>query len=107
MPRRAREDSPTGFYHVMMRGVNREKIFQLEKHKKLLIEILKEKIEEVEVEIVAYCIMDNHVHIIIKSELADLSKLLKKINIKFAMSYNKDFDRVGMYSRVDTKARLY
>lgn len=95
MARRAREESPTGFYHVMMRGVNREKIFQLEKHKKLLIKILKEEIKEVDVEIGAYCIMDNHVHLIIKSELADLSELLKKVNIKFAMRYNKNCDRVG------------
>lgn len=95
MSRRAREESPTGFYHVMMRGVNKEKIFQLSKHKELLIEILKEELKEANVKMGAYCIMDNHVHIVIKSELIDLSKFLKKVNIKFAMRYNKNFDRVG------------
>lgn len=95
MPRRAREESPTGLYHVMMRGVNREKIFRLDKHKSLLIEIIKDEIKEFHVEIYAYCIMNNHVHIIIKSELVALSKLFKKINIKYAMRYNKNFDRVG------------
>ncbi len=95
MPRKAREESPTKFYHVMMRGINKERICERKDEKIFLIEMMKQGIEEIDVEIAAYCIMDNHIHIAIKGELVDISKFFKKLNIKFAMRYNKIFDRVG------------
>ena len=74
MAREARQESPTKIYHVMMRGINKDRIFQSENHKKLLIEFLRQRIEEIEVEIISYCIMANHVHIVINSEIDKLSK---------------------------------
>lgn len=95
MPRRAREQSPTDFYHIMIRGINKEKIFEKKNHKQFMIEILNQSVEELEVEIGAYCIMNNHMHLIIKGDLFDVTQLMKKINIRFAMRYNKNLDRVG------------
>ncbi|MDY0234955.1 MAG: transposase [Gudongella sp.] len=95
MPRRAREQSPTDFYHIMIRGINKEKIFEKSKHKKFMIEILSQSIEELQVDIGAYCIMDNHMHLIMKGDLFEIAKLMKKINIRFAMRYNNNLDRVG------------
>lgn len=44
---------------------------------------------------VAYCIMDNHVHIIIIAEKPILVKFMKRINISYAMSYNQRHKRIG------------
>ncbi|NMB34195.1 MAG: transposase, partial [Clostridium sp.] len=50
---------------------------------------------EEEISIVAYCLMDNHIHLIIKGELDDISMALKRVNIKYAMNFNVNNDRVG------------
>lgn len=95
MPRQARIESSTKIYHIMTRGINKEKIFKNEKHKNKIIEIIKDIKEEVEVVIIAYCIMDNHLHLLVKVDLDKLEILMKKINIKYAIYYNKSADRNG------------
>lgn len=95
MARQARMASPTDYYHVIMRGNNRESIFVAQGQKQYFKDLLKEQIEEGLIEIASYCIMDNHVHIVIKAELNHMTKALKKINIKYAMNFNKERNRTG------------
>ncbi|MPW27379.1 hypothetical protein GC105_16630 [Alkalibaculum sp. M08DMB] len=94
MVRQARKESPTGYYHIMMRGNNREEIFRLPEQKKYFLKLLLEQTEE-QIEIAAYCMMDNHVHIVVYAPIKILSEGLKKLNIKYAMKYNYLNDRVG------------
>ena len=61
MPRQARIQSPTGYYHVMMRGNNRENIFVTDKQKSFFLDSLKKQEEDQLIDIAAYCLMDNHV----------------------------------------------
>ena len=95
MARQARNQSLTEYYHIIMRGNNRESIFSQQRQKQYFKEFLKEKIEEQLIDIAGYCIMDNHVHIIIKAEIGHLSKAIKSINIKYAMKFNKENRRIG------------
>lgn len=95
MPRKPREKSPTDHYHVMMRGINKERIFDNPKHKNFLLDLLETHIKENNIEILAYCIMNNHLHLVLQGDLTDISAALKKVNIRFAMRLNKDQDRVG------------
>lgn len=95
MPRQARIQSETGYYHIMLRGNNRENIFNDDKQKSFFIEILKKQDEDGLIDIVGYCIMDNHVHIVLKSEFYQLIKAVKSINIKYAIKFNQRLDRVG------------
>lgn len=92
MARQARKMSPTDYYHVMMRGNNRESILAAEWQKAYFTGLLHD-VENIE--IVAYCLMDNHVHIVAKGKLTDLSDAIKKINIKYAMRFNRSADRIG------------
>ena len=95
MSRKAREQSPTDFYHVMIRGINKEKLFENKQHKQFLIDLLKKDQEDSGVEIVSFCIMDTHAHFILKGNLTEISQFIKKINIRFAMRYNSTYGRVG------------
>ncbi|WP_422486885.1 REP-associated tyrosine transposase [Gudongella sp. DL1XJH-153] len=95
MPRAARMKSPTDYYHIMVRGINKERIFADQAHKKFILELLKSNLSENKISVAAYCIMDNHLHLVLKGELEDISIALKKVNIKFAMKLNKEQDRVG------------
>ena len=95
MPRQARLQSPTGYYHIMMRGHNRESIFINKGDKQYFKDLLKEQIDEGLIDLSAYCIMDNHVHMVIKAELDNMAKAIKKISIKYAMNFNKVKNRLG------------
>jgi len=95
MPRQARQESGTGYYHVMLRGINREYIFKDEEQKEYYLELLKEQQESEQIAIVAWCLMDNHVHIVIKAELEAMSKAIKVIGIKYVAYYNKLNRRIG------------
>ncbi len=95
MPRQARESSPTNYYHIMMRGNNKEKIFDKKEQKFYFTDLLKTTVTESGLEIAAWCLMSNHVHIIAQGELSMISASLKKLNTKYAMVYNKKNERAG------------
>jgi putative transposase len=95
MGRVARRISRTGFYHIMMRGINRERIYQSEEAKKQMLDILSEKVADSDVGIYAYCVMDNHIHLLVKAEPENLAVTMKRINGSFAMYYNRKQNRIG------------
>lgn len=95
MARQARLESETGYYHVMIRGINKENIFQAEHEKEKIFNLLKEKTQEEPCKILAYCIMNNHLHMIIHAEKAILVRIMKRINISYAMYYNLRKNRIG------------
>ncbi|MDR7871296.1 MAG: transposase [Tissierellaceae bacterium] len=95
MPRIYRQESPTGYYHVMTRGINKDKIFRYESDKKYLLKIIVEKNREVFCNIYSYCIMDNHLHLLIEGSIDDLSLLMKKVNSSYAFYYNSKNNRIG------------
>lgn len=95
MARQARIKSNTGIYHVMIRGINKEKIFSNDFLKNKLLRIIKDIKEEIDFSIIAYCIMDNHLHLIIKDDDDNLAVIMKKICVKYAMFYNKIKERYG------------
>lgn len=94
MPRHAREKSSTGIYHIMVRGINRQDIFHSEEdHQRYLDILLKIKREE-DVEIWGYCLMSNHLHLLIREETA-LSKIMKRVGSSYAYWYNWKYHRSG------------
>lgn len=95
MPRRLRKESSTGIYHIMTRGNNKEWVFKGDRFKSLYKERMDKVIESSEIELYAWCLMDNHVHIILKGEKDEISKGLKAINSYYAQRYNCFNKRVG------------
>lgn len=95
MPRQARTKSSSDIYHIMARGINKEQIFKTRTHKSAVIDIIKEIMPDIDFDIIAYCIMDNHLHLMIKVDCDKLDILMKRMNIKYAMHYNKVEKRYG------------
>ena len=95
MPRQPRKESSSGFYHVMIRGNNRESIFRKLSQKKYFLDILELQVDENMIKILGYCVMDNHVHIILQADVTQLAEALKSINIQYAMRFNLENERIG------------
>ena len=96
MPRYPRQWSSTQIYHVMIKGINKEYIFKLDRHKTKFLNIIVDIKKELEFEVIAYCIMDNHVHLLLRVNNGQLLALImKKINLKYALYYNKIENRNG------------
>ena len=77
MPRMARKVSKTKVYHVILRGNDKQDIFFDEQDYKKLIKEFKNTKEKYGCELYAYCLMTNHVHLVIYDKNNILSKITK------------------------------
>ena len=100
MPRSARREVYSKFFHIMIQGIDKEYIFQRDIEIRTYLKYLKEKIKDKNLQIIAYCIMNNHAHFLIYTEdIKEISKLMSQINTKYAMFYNKSHNRCGIVFR--------
>lgn len=100
MPRNARKDVFSKFFHIMVQGINKEYIFKEETEIKTFLKYLKERAQESNLQIISYCIMNNHAHILIHTNnIEEISKLMSRVNTKYAMFYNKKHNRCGVVFR--------
>ncbi len=95
MPRRAREKSNTGIYHVMVRGINRQVIFNDEKDKQIFVSRLMKYKEISGYEIYGYCLMDNHIHLLLSEGKETIGEAMKRIGASYVYWYNLKYDRCG------------
>lgn len=79
----------------MARGNERKTIFHRDNDMQRFLEILSDKMKNGEYILFAYCLMKNHIHLIIKAENEDISRIMKRINVSYAIYYNKKYDKVG------------
>jgi len=56
MPRTGRQESSASYYHIMIRGINKEFVFQSDDERRLLLELLGEQQASGKFELVAWCI---------------------------------------------------
>ena len=100
MPRYPRNFIKTSYFHVMTQGINKSYIFEKGEDIKYYIKIMYELKKEYNIKIIAYCIMNNHAHILIQTEdVKELSKYMQRLNIKYGKYYNKKYKRVGYVFR--------
>ncbi|MCA1031373.1 transposase [Bacillus timonensis] len=95
LPRGARRKSNTKVYHIILRGVNRQTIFEEPEDAHMFLRTLKKFKEQCGYKIFAYCLMDNHIHLLIKEESEDLGITMRRIGASFVYWYNLKYDRIG------------
>lgn len=95
MPRMKRQYSEIKVYHVIFRGNDKQDIFLDDEDRKLFLKILLETIEKYEYEIYSYCLMDNHIHIVVYDKENQLSKIMQSIAIRYSKYFNKKYNRIG------------
>ena len=96
MSRRPRLLSKTGMYHIIVKGIGRQNLFEEKSDYEKFKEILKIVKAEMEFSLYAYCLMTNHVHLFIKEkEVGQISKIMSKILSHYAMWFNIKYLRTG------------
>lgn len=95
MPRQQRQKSQSGYYHIMIRGNERKNIFRDDKDRLRFIDTLYEKKQGNRFYLHAFCLMDNHVHLMISEANEDISTTMKRITVSYVNYFNKKYERVG------------
>ena len=95
MPRKARKKSESGIYHIMLRGINQQQIFEDEEDNNRFLETLSKYKKQCGYEIYAYCFMGNHVHLLLKEGKEDLTLVIKRIAGSYVYWYNWKYQRSG------------
>lgn len=79
----------------MLRGNERRNIFHDEEDRLKFLETLRRKKQLGEFYLYSFCLMDNHVHLMIKEATENIAKIMKRITVSYAMNYNNKYKRVG------------
>ena len=95
MPRQAREKGAYSTYHIILRGNERRKIFMCNEDKSKFLDILERVRIRYHCIIEAFCLMDNHVHMLVNDNGHDISQIMKSLNISYVSYFNKTYNRVG------------
>ncbi|MBO4242779.1 MAG: transposase [Clostridiales bacterium] len=95
MARRPREKNENGFYHVIARGIGKMIIFENDYDYTKMIELLFKYSDECKVKIIAYCLMDNHFHLLIKDDFDAISLFMKKTLVSYSYYFNEKYQRSG------------
>ena len=105
MPRIAMRDYNTSFFHIMVQGIRKEYIFNENNDINTYLKLIYKYIQKYNVKIIAYCIMNNHAHLLIYvEEIKELSEFMRSINTTYALYYNKKYKRTGYVFRNRYKA---
>lgn len=94
------------YYHVMNRGSGRQKIFNDRVDREIFLQTLGEACQQFCIEIHAWCLMDNHYHLLIKTPHANLSRAMRHINGVYTQRYNRSNKTDGPLFRGRYKAIL-
>lgn len=92
--RTARKQCESNVYHVVTRGVGQQIIFEDDADRERFLALLGESFAD-RGELLAWCLMDNHVHLLVRLELHELSGILRKLFASYALFFNRRHGRCG------------
>jgi putative transposase len=95
MPRQARLDSPGTLHHVMIRGIEGGRIFQDDEDRENFLGRVGQVVERTGTRILAWVLMDNHVHLLLFSGPAGLPTFMRRLLTGYAVWFNRRHRRLG------------
>lgn len=97
MARKARKISGTGIYHIILRGNDQQNIFYDDSDKHFFISRIKKYSKETNLVIYSYCLMDNHVHLLIGNgnEEFSMARFVKKLACSYVYRFNHKYNHTG------------
>jgi REP element-mobilizing transposase RayT len=106
MSRALRIEYPGAVYHVICRGNNRQAIFRDDQDRKRYLEKLSMYCQVKKIDLLAYCLMSNHVHVLLETAEGNLSKMMQALQTSYTLSFNRRHGRSGHVFEQRYKAML-
>ena len=106
MPRLARKLGKSKVYHIILRGINRQLIFYDDEDRAVFLNQLLITIEKYKYEVFAYCLMSNHVHLVLKIQDDFLSKAIQSLAIRYSKYFNEKYKRSGHFFENRYKSKV-
>jgi putative transposase len=95
MPRRARNLEPGNYYHLYNRGNNRQNIFFERDNYLYFLRQFRHYVADTTVQVVAYCLMPNHYHILIYLQEDSLSAAMHRFTMSYTKAINRRYQKCG------------
>jgi len=95
MPRKARIDAPGALQHLVVRGIERKKIFRDDTDRDFFVERLGEVLIDTRTDCFAWALMPNHVHLLVRSGSSPLSTVMRRLLTGYAVRFNRRHSRHG------------
>ncbi|MCR5503847.1 MAG: transposase [Lachnospiraceae bacterium] len=87
--------SSTGIYHIVLRSVNQHIIFEEDSDYRKFLYLLSDCKDKYDIKVYAYCLMDNHIHLLLNSPPDRLSSFFQSLGTRFVRWYNSKYSRTG------------
>jgi len=84
-----------GLYHVVARGNNRQRIFRQPADYRFYLERLGRLLPQTETRCTAYCLMPNHLHLLLEPETRPLSRIMQRLQLSYSLHFNRQHRHVG------------
>ncbi|MDO0821693.1 transposase [Desulfosporosinus nitroreducens] len=95
MPRLARKKSDTGVYHIMLRGINKQNLFEDNEDRQRFIDTIEHYKLVSNYIVYGYCLMNNHIHLLLRETNEPISNAIKRISSSYVYWYNQKYERCG------------
>ena len=95
MARPLRIQFENAYYHVTCRGNARQEIFLNDADYPKFLSLLERSSDIYQVDILAYVLMRNHFHLLLKTPLANLQEFMRHFNISYTSYYNRSHQKTG------------
>jgi REP element-mobilizing transposase RayT len=95
MARKTRAEVEGGLYHVITRGNNRQQIFRAPADYEKFLSLLEVQKTKLPFFLYAYCLMTNHVHLLIERQAATIGRIMHRLLTGYSQYYNRRYHRVG------------
>lgn len=95
MPRHARVKSESGFYHVIAKGSGGQNLFEGAYDYRAFLVLLARACGRGGVRVIAYCLMSNHVHLLLEDPEGCLGEVMRSVLTGYAQRFNRCGDHVG------------
>jgi putative transposase len=106
MARPIRIEYPGAVYHVICRGNNRHAIYRDDQDRRRYLEKLSYYCQDKRVDLLAYCLLPNHVHLLLETPEGNLSKMMQAFQTSYTVYFNKRHGRTGHVFEQRYKAML-
>ena len=95
MSRPLRIEFPGALYHVTSRGDRREAIYRSDADRAAHLAVIAHAMDRFDAQVLAYCLMGNHYHLVLHTRQGNLSRLMRHVNGVYTQDYNRRHGLVG------------